>query len=225
MVRVASLFSQLLSHIPRTSFQSLVVEHQAERGAKGFRCWTQLVAMLLCYLARVDSLREIFCGLRCCLGKLKHLGVNVAPNKSTLSYANSHRPAALFEDLYYQLYGHLQDQGGFGHRKRRFRFKNKLLSLDATTITLCLSLFPWASYRRTKGGVKVNVLFQSPPGGSTTTTTCPRSCASPRPRNTRSRPLGRYRWPPNRSSRWTAPTTTTSFSARGATTTSSSSPG
>jgi hypothetical protein len=159
MVRVASLFSQLLSHIPRTSFQSLVVKHQAERGAKGFHCWTQLVAMLFCHLAHADSLREICCGLRCCLGKLKHLGVKIAPNKSTLSYANGHRPAALFEDLYYQLYGHLQDQGGFGHRKSRFRFKNKLLSLDATTITLCLSLFPWASYRRTKGGVKVNVLL------------------------------------------------------------------
>jgi len=81
MVDVASLFSQLLHHFPRTEFATLVKKHKAERYAKGFTCWTQFVAMLFCQLARADSLREICNGLSCCLGKLVHLGVNTAPNK------------------------------------------------------------------------------------------------------------------------------------------------
>lgn len=159
MVRVSSLFSQLLHHFPRAQFASLVKKHQAERDAKGFTCWNQFVAMMFCQLAHADSLREICNGLKCCLGKLAHLGVGKAPNKSTLSYANAHRPAALYQDLFYATYKHFQRVGGFGHRKTKFRFKNKLLSLDSTTISLCLSLFPWAEFRRAKGGVKVHVLL------------------------------------------------------------------
>jgi hypothetical protein len=159
MVKVASLFGQLLVHIPRARFNALLDQHQAERHAKGFACWTQLVAMLFCHLAHADSLREICNGLACCLGKLNHLGVARAPNKSTLSYANAHRPAALFEDLFWTLAEHFRRHSALGARKTRFRFKNKLLSLDSTTITLCLTLFPWASFRRAKGGVKVHVLL------------------------------------------------------------------
>jgi len=159
MVQVASLFSQLLAHFPRTEFAGLVVKHQAERGAKGFTCWTQFVAMLFCQLARADSLREICNGLACCLGKLVHLGISRAPNKSTLSYANEHRPASLFEELFWTVLGRFRTQGMLGGEKRKFRFKNKLLSLDSTTISLCLMLFPWAMFRRAKGGVKVHVLL------------------------------------------------------------------
>jgi hypothetical protein len=159
MVKVASLFSQVLRQVPRTEFAALVKRHDAERGAKGFGCWTQCVAMLFCQLARADSLREICNGLSCCLGKLVHLGFNKAPNKSTLSYANEHRPAELFQALFYNLAGQFRSREGLGARKRRFRFKNKLLSLDSTTISLCLKLFPWARFRRTKGGIKAHVLL------------------------------------------------------------------
>lgn len=159
MIKVASLFSQLLLHFPRNEFAQLVVKHQAERQAKGFTCWTQLVSMLFCHMANADSLREICGGLACCLGKLKHLGISKAPNKSTLSYANQHRPAALYEELFWTMINRFRKSGGLGNRKRKFRFKNKLLSLDSTTISLCLSLFPWAQFRRAKGGVKVHVLL------------------------------------------------------------------
>lgn len=159
MIKVASLFSQLLAHVPRSRFDALARRHQTERGAKGFSCWTQLVAMLFCHLARADSLREICNGLACCQGKLNHLGVAKAPNKSTLSYANAHRPAAFYEALFWELEDRFRATTGLGRRKARFRFKNKLLSLDSTTISLCLALFPWASYRRAKGGVKVHVLL------------------------------------------------------------------
>jgi hypothetical protein len=159
MVKVASLFSQLLQHIPRSQFAALVAKHKAERASKGFACWTQLVAMLFCQMAQADSLREICNGLACCLGKLSHLGLKEGPKRSTLSYANEHRPAALYEDLFWWLSGHFRDHGGMGARKKKFRFKNKLFSFDSTTITLCLKLFPWASYRQTKGGVKLHVLL------------------------------------------------------------------
>jgi len=158
-IRYASLFSQLLQHFPRLEFDRLVQKHQAERSAKGFRCWTQLVAMLFCHLGRADSLREICGGLACCLGKLTHLGISRAPNKSTLSYANEHRPAELFEELFWETLERMRQQGQLGKRKKKFRFRNQLLSLDSTTISLCLSLFPWASFRRAKGGVKVHVLL------------------------------------------------------------------
>lgn len=159
MVQAASLFNQLLRHFPRGEFEALVKKHQAEHGAKGFSCWTQFVAMLFCQLARADSLREICNGLRCCLGKLVHLGVRQAPNKSTLSYANAHRPAALFEDVFQTASKRFRDEKRLGPKQHKFRFKNKLLSLDATTISLCLGLFPWAEFRRAKGGVKAHVLL------------------------------------------------------------------
>ena len=159
MIKVASLFSQLLHHFPRTEFAHLVEKHQAERRAKGFNCWTQMVAMLFCHLAHADSLREICGGLACCQGKLRHLGIRKPPKKSTLSYANKNRPAALYEELFWTMTHRFRHNGMLGNRKSKFRFKNKLLSLDSTTISLCLNLFPWAKFRRAKGGVKVHVLL------------------------------------------------------------------
>jgi hypothetical protein len=159
MIQAASLFNQLLQHFPRAEFAALVRKHNAERGAKGFTCWAQLVAMLFCQMAHADSLREICNGLACSVGKLVHLGIGVAPNKSTLAYANKHRPATLYEELFYTALGRFRDEKGLGIRKQRFRFKNKLLSLDSTTISLCLEMFPWAKFRRAKGGVKAHVLL------------------------------------------------------------------
>ena len=159
IVQAASLFNQLLQHFPRTEFGALVKKHNAEHAAKGFTCWTQFVSMLFSQLGRADSLREICNGLACCLGKLVHLGILKAPRRSTLSYANEHRPAALFEDLFRTALARFHDQQMLGLRQHKFRFKNKRLSLDSTTITLCLSLFPWAKFRRAKGGVKAHVLL------------------------------------------------------------------
>jgi len=115
--------------------------------------------MLFCQLGRADSLREICNGLGCCLGRLVHVGILRAPCRSTLSYANEHRPAALFEDLFFTALARFRGQHGLGTRQHKFRFKNKLLSLDSTTISLCLTMFPWAKFRRAKGGVKAHVLL------------------------------------------------------------------
>ena len=159
MASAVSLFSQLLRHFPRTEFASLVKKHGAERHAKGFTCWDQFIAMLFCHVARADSLREICGGLSCCLGKLAHLGMGRAPKRSTLSYANEHRPAALYENLFWTALERFRGQGRLSGGKTGFRFRNKLLSLDSTTVSLCLNLFPWARFRRAKGGVKVHVML------------------------------------------------------------------
>jgi len=155
MNKFCSIFSQLLQLFPRYEFQKLVKQTHAERHARGFTCWGQFVAMLFCQLGRAHSLREITEGLKSCEGKLKHLGI-LAPHRSTLAYANEHRPWQLYQELFLLLLQRIQSQG-IGQKK--FRFKNKLVSLDSTIIDLSLSLFNWAHFRRTKGAIKIHLLL------------------------------------------------------------------
>ena len=151
MTRFCSIVSQLLQLFPRTEFQQAVVATKAERHARGFTCWGQFVAMLFCQLGRAHSLREICGGLASCEGKLAHLGIE-APARTTLAYANAHRPWPLYEQVFYQLLARCRAVAGV----KKFRFKNKLVSLDATVIDLCAEMFPWATFRRTKGAVKLH---------------------------------------------------------------------
>jgi hypothetical protein len=152
MTRFCSIFNQLLQLFSKADFQRAVQQTQAERHARGFDCWTQFVAMLFCHLGQAHSLREICGGLASCEGKLQQLGVGQPPKRSTLAYANAHRPWTLFQAVFYQLLGRCQAVAG----PRKFRFKNKLLSLDATVVDLCLASFPWAVFRRRKGAVKLH---------------------------------------------------------------------
>jgi hypothetical protein len=157
MMRSASLFSQLLRFFDRPFFVRLVAHHGTDRHAKGFSTWTQLAAMLFLHFAQVNSLREICGGLASAQGKLFHLGVRNAPNKSTLAYANTKRTWRLFRDLFYQALG--KCQADFPSSPKKFRFKNKLLSIDSSIISLCLKLFPWSEFNRTKGGVKLHLML------------------------------------------------------------------
>lgn len=152
-----NMFSQILQVIPHSTFAQLVFKNRSDRHAKGFSSWDQLVAMLFCQFAQSKSLREISDGLAVTGGKLNHLGLNSAPAKSTLAYANAHRPNQLFLDLFSQILTICQTESP--GKKKKFRFKNKLFSLDSTTIDLCLSLFPWAKFRQTKGAVKLHLLL------------------------------------------------------------------
>jgi len=156
MVRHASLFSQLLAFFDRNKFKNLVMKHKTEKYSKGFKSWDHFVSMFFCQVAQAKSLREISGGLACCMGKLRHLGVVSAPSKSTLSYANTNRSWKLFQDLFYDTFEFCRKASPGKHK---FRFKNKLLSLDSTTISLCLNLFPWAEFRRKKGAVKLHLLL------------------------------------------------------------------
>jgi hypothetical protein len=156
MSQFSSIFGQLLQIFPKSEFYSAVKETQSEKGAKGFTCWGQFVAMLFCQLGQARSLREICGGLSSCLGKLKHLGIETAPSRSTLSYANEKRPWQLYEKVFYQL---LDKCRIIAPGKKKFRFKNKLFSLDASVIDLCATLFDWATFRQTKGAVKLHLLL------------------------------------------------------------------
>jgi hypothetical protein len=155
MNQFSSIFSQLLQLFPRLEFQQMVKETKAERHARGFTSWGQFVAMLFCQLGRAHSLREITGGLRSCEGKLKHLGIS-APSHSTLAYANEHRPWELYQHVFLKLFERCRIQV-IGEKK--FRFKNKLISMDSSTIDLCLQMFDWAHFRRAKGAIKLHLLL------------------------------------------------------------------
>ncbi len=155
MLRSCSLFGQLLQLFSRADFDAAVRRHAGDRYAKRLSCWDQFVSMLFCQLAQAQSLREICGGLRCCLGKLNHLGLESAPKRSTLAHANANRSWEIYQDVFYQLLARCRDIAP-GHR---FRFRNKLYSLDASVIDLSLSLFDWAHYTQTKGAVKLHLLL------------------------------------------------------------------
>jgi hypothetical protein len=156
MVRCASLFSQFVALLNKGQFYRLFRDHRSERYCKRFISWDHFVAMLFCKLAQAKSLREIYGGLVSSMGKLRHLGMNDAPKKSTLSCANTHRPWQMFRDLFYETANICKLTAA---KNRKFRFKNKLLSLDSSTISFCLALLPCAEFRRTKGAVKLHLLL------------------------------------------------------------------
>ena len=156
MNQYCSMFSQVLQLFSRWEFQRMVKETKSERHARGFSSWSQFVSMLFCQLGRAHSLREISGGLRSCEGKLKHLGIR-APSHSTLAYANEHRPWELYQLIFLKLFDRCRSQVNIG--KRKFRFKNRLISMDASVIDLCLKMFDWAHFCRTKGAIKLHLLL------------------------------------------------------------------
>ena len=158
MIRVASCFAQVLELVDRGGFGSAVRELDAEKGTKGFRCWDQFVAMLFCQLGSAHSLREICGGLATALGRVVHLGLKEAPKRSTLAYANGHRPWELYQRVFEQVLGRCHELAA--GRRRPFRFKNPLRILDATVIDLCLEMYDWAKFRRTKGAIKLHLQLQ-----------------------------------------------------------------
>lgn len=157
MIHGKSIFSQCMDMINREKFDQNARRRLADKGSKGFSSWDLLVSMMYLQLAQAKSLREIEYGLKGCVGKLRHLGMDEAPKRSTLSYANAHRPWQLFKDVFYQMLERCQQETM--PKKRKFRFSNKLFSLDATSIEMALSVFDWAKYRRAKGAVKIHLLL------------------------------------------------------------------
>lgn len=152
-----TLFSQIISRLDRSRFSKLTTKHLSDKHQKGYTSWTHLVAMLFCQFAKSQSVRDISNGLRSATGNLNHLGISRAPSKSTISYQNKHRNWKLFRDYYYELLQSLGQQAGF--KQIKFKIKSKIFLLDATTISLCLSLFDWARYKTSKGAIKMHTLL------------------------------------------------------------------
>jgi len=154
MAHCNTIFHQMLKLIPRHVFAKLEAEHGTGRKARSFTRWSQLVHLLSMQLMARVSLRDGIASLKARLKSLYHLGVKPVA-RSTFADANNKRPASFFAALFAEMYRHCQPLAP----KHKFKFKNKLYSLDATVVSLCLTLFPWASFRRTKAGVKLHTLL------------------------------------------------------------------
>lgn len=154
-----TILAQIIQRLNRQKFNSLVKRHESDKHNKGINSWTHFVAMLFAQLAKANALREISNGLISAGGNLNHLGLmHKVPSKSALSYVNRNRTWELFKDYYFELLEEFRAEGKFKQKKFRIRSK-KILLLDSTTITLCLSLYNWASYSQTKGAIKLHALL------------------------------------------------------------------
>lgn len=152
-----TLFSQIIAKLDRSKFKKIVKEKQSDKHHKGFDSWSHLVSMLFCHFARSKSVRDISNGLRSATGNLNHLGLTIAPSKSSVSYQNKNRRHELFKEYYFELLKSLGQHPKF--KQVKFRIKSKILLLDSTTISLCLSIFDWAKYKTNKGAVKMHTLL------------------------------------------------------------------
>jgi hypothetical protein len=144
--------SQLLVLIPRHEFHSLVSQWGADRYVKKFTTWNQFSTLLYAQAGDKRSLRDIQNGLTAQSSKLYHLGLTDPIRRSTLSDANSSRNWAVFQGLFDKLLERCQSLSP----KHRFKFKNPLRIWDATVIDVCLSMFPWAKFRKRKGALKLH---------------------------------------------------------------------
>lgn len=154
MNKVYTIFSELLKLCPRYHFDKAVDRYEGDRYVKTFKTWQQYITLLYSQITQKDSLRDISTGLSAQSSRWYHLGFSGAP-KSTLSDANTKRDYRIFEDTFYHLLARCKDLTP----KHKFRFKNPLYTIDATTIDLCLSVFPWAKFRKTKGAIKMHCLY------------------------------------------------------------------
>lgn len=153
-----SLFSQIIQQLPKDSFRSLVNKYDSDKHSKGINSWTHLITMIFCHLAKVNSLRDISTGMKSISGNLNHLGVGKAPSKSSISYLNESRDWKLFRDFYFALLDHFQSVHNFKRTAHR-KLKRKIFILDSTTISLCLSVFDWATFRQRKGAIKLHTVL------------------------------------------------------------------
>lgn len=147
-----TVFSQILKLIPRHEFECLARKHHQGQKLRKMTRWSQFVSLGLAQLAGRVSLRDVVSNLKAQASKLYHLGCSDV-NRSSLARINEQQPHELYEALFGKLLARCQTLAP----RHGFRFKNKLYSLDASTIDLCLSMFPWAKFRTTKGAIKLHV--------------------------------------------------------------------
>ena len=152
-----TIFNQLLSFLPKYKFNQYVGQHEGDRYVKKMTSWNQFVILMYAQSTGKDSLREIETGFNAHEGCWHHLGVKSVA-RSSISYSNNHRSYEIFEKLFYALLAQCQDTT---KENKKFKFKNPLYILDSSTISLCLSLFNWATYTKTKGALKLHTLLDS----------------------------------------------------------------
>jgi len=152
-----TVFSQLIEYLPSKEFQKCVARYNGDSRLRGFSCWDQLLAMSFAQLTYRESLRDIEACLRSMSGKLYHMGLRGKVARSTLGDANETHDWRIYADFAQVLIGiarplHVRDPIGVD-------LSQSLYALDSTTIDLCLSLFPWAKFRKQKAAVKMHTLL------------------------------------------------------------------
>jgi hypothetical protein len=147
-----TVFAQLLKLVPRHQFETLAKQHHVGRKFRKISHWSQFVALATGQLSGRRSLRDIVSNLTAQTASLYHLGARCV-TRTTLARVNEQQPHELYEALFGKLYSQCRALAP----RHRFRFKNKLYSLDASTIDLSLSIFPWAKFRKRDGALKLHV--------------------------------------------------------------------
>jgi hypothetical protein len=151
-----TILGQMIQLISRSRFEKLVKEHKTEYCAKGLRSWTQFAAMLFGQISGQHGLRSIEHGMNSQKSSWYHMGITNTEReikRSTLSYANTHRDS----NLYKSVFEYIVTEAQAVKEPHGFRFKNPLYSIDSTIMDLCLKLFPWAYFRKGKGGIKMTL--------------------------------------------------------------------
>ncbi len=157
MNRGRLVFAQLMHHLPLTTFRRCVIRYRGEFKVKSFSCLDQFLCMAFAQLTYRESLRDIEVCMRAQSSKLYHLGIRSAVARNTLANANAVRDWRIYADFAQGLIGiarrlYLQEPFGVD-------LQETVYALDATTIDLCLSVFPWAVFRSTKAAIKLHTLL------------------------------------------------------------------
>ena len=151
MAHSSTILRQITALLPRHDFEAIAKDHHVGQKFRSFNRWTQFMAMFIGQLSGRQSLRDIVMNVSAQSNKLYHLAIKPF-SRATLARVNEQQPATLYETLFFKLLDRCREVSP-GHR---FKFKNKLYLLDTTTIDLCLAVFPWAKFRKTKGAIKLH---------------------------------------------------------------------
>ena len=152
-----TILSQIMDYIPRHSFYSCVNKYHGDYRVRTFTCWEQFIVMAFAQLTYRESLRDIETCLRAMQNKLYHLGIKSNISRSTLADANEKRDWKIYADFANILIKEAKEL--YKDEKFLNELDETIYALDSTTIDLCLSLFPWAKFRSTKGAIKVHTLL------------------------------------------------------------------
>lgn len=149
------VFGQIVEYLPQRIFDRIVKQYNGNKYIKHFTCWNQLLCMIFGQLTNRDSLRDLIVAINAHEGKSYHLGFGKSVTRSNLAKANEKRDYRIFEDFAYHLIAIARKQ----RSNQDFKIKGQVYAFDSTTIDLCLSVFWWAKFRKTKGGIKLYTLF------------------------------------------------------------------
>ncbi|MFN2499103.1 MAG: IS4 family transposase [Pyrinomonadaceae bacterium] len=152
-----SIFSQLMDFLPAPEFRQCVERYRGDYKLKSFSCWDQFLCMAFAQLTYRESLRDIEACLRAQQSKLYHMGIRGRVSRNTLANANSARDWRIYSDFAHLLIKQAREL--YRHEDFSLALQQTVYALDATTIDLCLSLFPWAKFRKRKGAVKLHTLL------------------------------------------------------------------